>query len=328
MASGRHFKVDWFLTAIVVSAVVASFLPARGIGVPVMDWTTKVLIFILFFLYGVRLKPSETLAGLKHWKLHAVILSFTYVIFPILGILLGLMEPWLISGDVHRGFLFLCLVPSTVQSSINFTSIARGNVAGAIVSASVSNLLGVFVTPLLALWLMTTTGLTLDPSSVVDIACQILLPFMLGQFSRRVTADFVARHPQLKLVDQGSIVLVVYKAFSQGAREGLWQRTGIGDLVAIVVITGVLLMLMLWLTWQTPAWLGFNRRDQITIQFCGTKKSLATGVPMASVMFPAASVGTIVLPLVIFHMVQLMVCGALSTRYAAHDEDWHETTNR
>lgn len=324
MASGARFKVDWFLVAIVTSAVIASLLPVRGAGVPIMDWTTKVLIFVLFFLYGVRLRPDETLAGLKNWRLHTVILGFTFVVFPLLGMVLRLAVPGLLSPAVHRGFLFLCLVPSTVQSSINFTSIARGNIAGAIVSASISNLLGVFITPLLALGLMSTTGMQLDASSILDIAAQILLPFILGQLSRPWTADFVSRHRRLKLVDQASIVLVVYKAFSQGVREGLWHQTGIADLVAIVVVTGLLLTVMLWLTWHVPAWLGFDRRDQITIQFCGTKKSLATGVPMASVMFPAAQVGMIVLPLMVFHMVQLMVCGALAARYAQRDEDWHK----
>lgn len=327
MAS-RKFKIDWFLLAIVAAAVIASFLPVRGVGVPVLDWATKVLIFVLFFLYGVRLRPDETLAGLKNWRLHTTILSFTFVIFPLLGLLFGAVSPGAISPEVYRGFLFLCLVPSTVQSSINFTSIARGNIAGAIVSASISNLLGVFITPLLALLVMSTTGMKLDPSSILDIAAQILLPFVLGQLSRRWTADFVARHRRLKLVDQASIVLVVYKAFSQGVREGLWQQTGVSDLAAIVVTTGVLLGVMLWLTWHAPAWLRFNRRDQITIQFCGTKKSLATGVPMASVMFPAAQVGMIVLPLMVFHMVQLVVCGALASRYAQRDEAWHEVTNR
>ena len=328
MAHGRKIKVDWFLLSIIASAVIASLLPVRGVGVPVLDWTTKVLIFVLFFLYGVRLRPDETLAGLKHWRLHVTILGFTFAIFPLLGLLLGLAEPGLLSSGVYRGFLFLSLVPSTVQSSINFTSIACGNVAGAIVSASISNLLGVFITPALALLVMSTTGMHLDPSSILDIAAQILLPFVLGQLSRRWTADFVTRHRRLKLVDQASIVLVVYKAFSQGVREGLWAQTGVGDLVAIVVVTGLLLAAMLWLTWHVPAWLGFDRRDQITIQFCGTKKSLATGVPMASVMFPAAQVGIIVLPLMVFHMVQLMVCGALASRYAQRDEAWHEATNR
>ena len=191
-----------------------------------------------------------------------------------------------------------------------------------------SNMLGVFITPLLAIALMSTTGLFLDATSILDIAAQILLPFVLGQLSRHWTADFLSRHPKLKLVDQASIVLVVYKAFGQGVRDGLWQRTGWADILIILSATAVILALMLWLTWWVAAKLHFNRRDQIAIQFCGTKKSLATGVPMASVLFPAAQVGIIVLPLMIFHQAQLMTCSALASRYAKRDQAWLDVTNR
>ncbi len=317
-------RPDWFLIGIFLAAVIGLLLPARGVGVPIVDWAARIMIAGLFFVHGVRLKPAETIAGLKHWKLHSVTLSFTYLVFPLVGLGLRPLVGTVLTEDVYRGILFLCLVPSTVQSSINFTAIARGNVAGAIVSASISNLLGVFITPLLAIALMSTTGLFLDASSILDIAAQILAPFVLGQLSRPLTADFVARHPKLKLFDQASILMVVYKAFSQGAREGIWQTTGLLDIGMILVITCVMLAFFLWLTWAVAGWLGFNRRDQIAIQMCGTKKSLATGVPMAAVMFPAAQVGMIVLPLMLFHQVQLMVCGALAQRYAGKSEDWHQ----
>ena len=304
------------MVSIVLAAIIATLLPARGAAVPVVDWASRIMIAVLFFLYGVRLRPDETLAGLRHWRLHGVILSFPFLVFPILGLAMRPLVPELISEVIYRGLLWICLLPSTVQSSINFTSIARGNVAAAIVSASMSNMLGVFITPLLAIALMSTTGLFLDATSILDIAAQILLPFVLGQLSRHWTADFLSRHPKLKLVDQASIVLVVYKAFGQGVRDGLWQRTGWADILIILSATAVILALMLWLTWWVAAKLHFNRRDQIAIQFCGTKKSLATGVPMASVLFPAVQVGIIVLPLMIFHQAQLMTCSALASRYA------------
>lgn len=321
-------RIDPFMAAIVTAAVLATVLPARGAGVPVVDWASKITIAILFFLYGVRLKPSETLTGLRHWRLHTVILAFTFVAFPIIGMIMRVAVPGLINEEVYRGLLYICLLPSTVQSSINFTSIAKGNVPAAIISASMSNLLGVFITPLLAIALMSTTGLHLDPSSILDIAVQILLPFVIGQLSRRWTADFVLAHPKLKLFDQASIVLVVYRAFGQGVRDGLWQRTSVHDIVVICAVIAILLPLMLWLTWKVAAWLGFDRRDQIAIQFCGTKKSLATGVPMASVMFPAAQVGMIVLPLMIFHQAQLMVCSWLAGKYHHKPEEWFEQKTR
>ena len=282
----KRIKIDYFLLAIIAAAVVATFLPASGVGATALSWATKVAIFCLFFLYGARLHPKEALAGLKHWRLHLTILAFTFVAFPLLGLAIAQLPPAIISSALIPGLLYVTLCPSTVQSSINFTSIAHGNVAGAIVSASASNLLGVFLTPLLAIALMNTSGQAqVGFGAIGDLMLQILLPFVLGQLSRRWSADFVAKHKKLKLFDQASIVLVVYAAFSEGVREGIWTMVSVPDIVALVVVCLVMLVVMLWLTWVVARRLRFNRADAIAIQFCGTKKSLATGLPMATVLF-------------------------------------------
>lgn len=321
MAATARVKLDGFMMAIIAAAVVASFLPATGVGAVVLSWATKVAIFCLFFLYGARLHPQEALRGLKHWRLHLTILAFTFVVFPLIGLLLGHLPAWALAPALVPGLVYVTLCPSTVQSSINFTSIARGNVAGAIVSASASNLLGVFLTPLLAIALMNTTGnANVGWGSIIDLMGQILLPFVLGQLSRRWTADFVARHKKLKLFDQVSIVLVVYAAFSQGVREGIWTMVGWVDIALLVAVCLVLLALMLWLTWFTARRLGFNRADAIAIQMCGTKKSLATGLPMATVLFAGQPIGLIMLPLMVFHQAQLMACSWLAARYARDAE--------
>ena len=321
MAATARVKLDPFLMAIIAAAVVASFLPATGVGAQVLSWATKVAIFCLFFLYGARLHPEEAVRGLKHWRLHLTILAFTFVVFPLIGLAIGQLPGWALAPALIPGMVYVTLCPSTVQSSINFTSIARGNVAGAIVSASASNLLGVFLTPLLAIALMNTTGnANVGLGSILDLVVQILLPFILGQLSRRWTADFVARHKKLKLFDQASIVMVVYAAFSQGVREGIWSMVGWVDIVALVVVCLVLLAFMLWLTWFTARRLGFNRADVIAIQMCGTKKSLATGLPMATVLFAGQPIGLIMLPLMVFHQAQLMACSWLAARYARDPE--------
>ena len=208
-------------------------------------------------------------------------------------------------------------MPSTVQSSIAFTSIAKGNVAGAVVSASASNILGVFLTPLLCWLLMSNTGrVAFTTSTIVEIVLQIFVPFVLGQLSRRWTAGFIAAHPRLKLVDRGSIVLVVYAAFSAGMRENMWSQTTWQSLLVLLAVSLVILAVMLGLTWWTARRLGFNRADAIAIQFCGTKKSLASGLPMAGVLFVGQPLGLLMLPLVLFHQAQLMACSALAGRYA------------
>ncbi len=310
-------RIDRFLLAIVGAALIATLLPAQGAAVTVVDWATKVAVAVLFFVYGVRLKPEQALAGLTHWRLHLTILSLTYLLFPLVGWALQVLSPWALSPALYAGVLYLTLLPSTVQSSINFTSIAKGNVAGAIVSASASNMLGVFLTPLLCWALMTTSGgIAIDPSSILDIIGQLLVPFVLGQLSRRWTADWVAARPRLKLFDQGVVVLVVYSAFSAGMREHMWQQVGVTDLAVLLGVCLVVLAVMLWFSRWLAQRLGFDRADVIAIQFCGTKKSLATGLPMANVLFAGSPIGLLVLPLMLFHQAQLMACGSLAARYA------------
>ncbi|GAC50460.1 hypothetical protein GOACH_24_00810 [Gordonia aichiensis NBRC 108223] len=314
--------IDGFVLAILTAVVVAAFFPARGTFADVLDWTVTIAIGFLFFLYGARLHPREALDGLAHWRLHLTILAFTFLVFPLVGLALRpIVEP-LIGHDLYTGLLYLTLVPSTVQSSIAFTSIARGNVPGAIVSASASNLIGVVLTPLLVVALMSgTNGVHITASSVLEILLQILVPFIVGQLCRPLVTPFLKRHAEpTKFVDRASIVLVVYAAFSEGVRNGIWSIVSAWQVVAVAVIATILVIVMLALTWWSARRLGFNRADAIAIQFCGTKKSLATGLPMATVLFGGSVVGLIVLPLMIFHQIQLILCSWLATRYSRHDE--------
>ncbi|WP_343287347.1 bile acid:sodium symporter family protein [Gordonia sp. SID5947] len=314
--------VDGFVLAILGAVLVAAFLPARGAAADVLDWVVVAAIALLFFLYGTRLHPREALEGLKHWRLHVTILAFTFVVFPLVGLALRPLVTPMVGADLANGLLFLCLVPSTVQSSIAFTSIARGNVPGAIVSASTSNILGVFLTPLLVVALMSThNDMQIDASSVVKIVGQILVPFILGQIARPWVGGFFSRHAHAtKFADRGSIVLVVYVAFSEGVREGIWSMVDAAQIVAVAVISLILVVVMLVVTRWVPQRLGFDRADVIAIQFCGTKKSLATGLPMATVLFAGSTVGLIVLPLMIFHQIQLILCSWLATRYGREPE--------
>ncbi|MDP0399636.1 bile acid:sodium symporter family protein [Tsukamurella strandjordii] len=313
----NKLSIDGFILAIFAAVAVAAVFPAQGKAVPVVDGAVTVAIAVLFFLYGARIHPQEALAGLKHWRLHAVILGFTFVVFPIIGVLLQFLPPALLTPGLYAGVLFLTLLPSTVQSSIAFTSIAGGNVPGAIVSASLSNLLGIFITPLLVLGLMATTGeVQFRSSAVLDLCLQLLLPFILGQLSRRWVADFVKEHAAaLKYVDRGSIVLVVYAAFSAGMREHIWSQVSWVGVLQLIVLSVLLVLFMLWLTRFSAEKLGFDRGDMIAIQFCGTKKSMATGLPMAAVLFAGQPVGLLVLPLMIFHQIQLMMCAWLAAKY-------------
>ncbi|WP_408934883.1 bile acid:sodium symporter family protein [Corynebacterium marquesiae] len=313
----RLKKPDPLIVLIILAVIIAIIAPARGNFADIFGQLTNVAIALLFFLYGARLSTQEALNGLKHWRLHLTILAFTFMVYPLIGIALRPLTA-VISHDMYLGILFLTLVPSTVQSSVAFTSIAKGNVAGAIVSASASNLVGVVVTPLLVMLLMGTGGgVHIDTSVFGEIALLLLAPFVLGQFTRRWVGK-VAQSKATKVVDRGSIAMVVYSAFSKGVVDGVWTSISLWDLAFLVVFAAAFVAFILWLTRKASQKMGFNRADTIAIEFCGSKKSLATGLPMASVIFASggASLGLLILPLMIYHQVQLMMCSWLAARYA------------
>ncbi|QGU05859.1 bile acid:sodium symporter family protein [Corynebacterium comes] len=308
-------RTDPLILLIILAVVVAIIAPVRG---SVAEWfatATNIAIALLFFLYGARLSTSEALKGLMHWRLHLLILAFTFLVFPLIGLALKPLT-MVISEDLYMGILFMTLVPSTVQSSVAFTSIARGNYAGAIVAASTSNLAGVFLTPLLVMLLMSAGDrINVDAQVFIDIAVLLLLPFILGQLLRKWVKSYAASKAT-KIVDRGSITMVVYSAFSAGMVAGVWSQVSVGEIIFLIGFSIVLVAIMLSLTRFTARRLGFNEKDIKAIQFCGTKKSLATGLPMASVIFGGAGLGLLILPLMIFHQVQLMMCSWLASRYA------------
>lgn len=313
------YRPDLLIVLIVLGVILALIFPADGTFADVMDWVVKIVIGVLFFLYGARLSTREALNGLMHWRLHLLILAFTFLLFPLIGLALMPLQH-AIGEDLYQGILFLCLVPSTVQSSVNFTSIAKGNVPGAIISASASNLIGVFVTPVLVLLLMSSAGggLTIDTSVFLDIALQLLAPFIVGQIARAVipAVQNFAKAKPTSYVDKISIGLVVYVAFSEGIVMGVWSSVSWVAIVGICVGSVVLVWIMLTVTSWVARKLGFNYADQVAIQFCGTKKSLASGLPMATVMFSGGA-GLIIVPLMIFHQVQLMMCSVRAAKYEA-----------
>lgn len=311
----RLKRTDPLILLIIAAVVVAIIAPARGEFAEWFATATNFAIALLFFLYGARLSTREALNGLMHWRLHLTILAFTFLAFPLIGIALRPLTA-VISEELYLGILFMTLVPSTVQSSVAFTSIAKGNISGAIVAASVSNLAGVFLTPLLVMALMSAgDGIHVDSQVFLDIALLLLLPFVLGQVARRWVKKLAA-NKATKIVDRGSITMVVYSAFSAGMVAGVWSEVSAGEIVFLIVFSIALVAFLLWLTRFVALRLGFNQKDMKAIQFCGTKKSLATGLPMASVIFGGASLGLLILPLMIFHQVQLMVCSWLASRYA------------
>ncbi|MEV0440281.1 bile acid:sodium symporter family protein [Streptomyces spectabilis] len=330
--------VDPFIAALLATVGLAALLPARDTAADVASGASTTAVALLFFLYGARLSTREALDGLRHWRLHLTVLLCTFLVFPLLGLAAKGLVPHVLTPALYSGFLFLTLVPSTIQSSIAFTSLARGNVPAAICAGTFSSLAGVVLTPLLVAWLLADTGGGFSADAFLKIVLQLLVPFLAGQLLRRCGewrarakrvrqggggrrgGGFVARHKKvLSLVDRCSILLVVYTAFSQGMVRGIWSQVTPARLAALLGVEAVLLALMLSLTWYGAKRLGFGRADRVAIQFAGSKKSLAAGLPMASVLFgPQASLA--VLPLMLFHQMQLMVCAVIAKR-RSHDPE-------
>jgi sodium/bile acid cotransporter 7 len=314
-----RFLPDDFTLALLATIAVASLWPAQGRTAQVFEWLTTAAIALLFFLHGAKLSRAAVVQGLAHWRLHLLVLTCTFALFPLFGLLLKPLFSVMLTPDLAVGMLFLCTLPATVQSAIAFTAMARGNVSAAVCSASASSLIGVFVTPLLVGWLVVSGGMSgsSEWGAVLHIMQQLMLPFAVGQLLQPWMGDFVKRHAaKLKFVDQGSILLVVYTAFSIAVIEGLWNQVPLSVLLWLVVACGLLLALSL----STTTWISrvfrFAKEDEITIVFCGSKKSLASGVPLAKVLFAAHTVGVMLLPVMLFHQIQLMVCAVLAQRYA------------
>ncbi len=316
------FRPDNFTLMLLTIVLLASFLPATGDVAAVLEKVTTGAIALLFFLHGAKLSRKAIVDGMMHWRLHLLIVASTFVMFPLLGWALKPVLSPLVSPSVYIGVMFLCVLPSTVQSSIAFVSMARGNIPAAICSASASTLLGVFITPLLVSIFVTEHGASGSfVDAVVKILLQLMLPFVLGHLLQRWVGPFIKANGKLtKVVDQGSILLVVYTAFSAAVVQGIWKQVSANTLIGLLVICAIILAISLFLTTFLSRRLGFNKEDEITAVFCGSKKSLVSGVPMAKVLFASSTVGMMVLPLMLFHQMQLMVCAVLAAKYAQRKE--------
>lgn len=319
---------DSFVLTLVALVALASVLPVQGSAARWASWLTNAAIALLFFLHGAKLSLAAVLKGLAHWRLHGFVLAVTFVAFPLLGwaaqpLLIPLLGP-----ELARGVLYFCVLPSTVQSAIALTSMARGNVSAAVCAAAVSSLLGVFLTPALVLLLLGSAVEGIDfAQALMRVTVQLLLPFVAGQIARRWMLAWVERHRGLlRHVDQSSIYLVIYTAFSKAVVDGLWQQLPLASLVLLLASCGVILALALsGCHWATGR-LGFALPDRITALFGGSQKSLATGVPIAQVLFADGTMGTLLLPLMLYHQAQLMTCAALARRFQARAGDSGETT--
>lgn len=310
-------KANSYILLLIATVVVAALLPVSGAAAKVLSQVSYGAVALLFFLYGAKLKSETIIAGITNLRLQSLVVSSTFVLFPLLGMAIVLVAGPFIPSELSAGFLFLSLLPSTVQSSIALTAMARGNVPAAICAASLSNVLGVVVTPVLAALLLSTNGLRIDGSTILWICLQLLAPFLAGQLLRPLIGARVERAKRLTtIVDRGSILLIVYSAFSAGMVAGIWSRLSLGHLGIVVAMDVTLLVTVVGVMVLVSRRLKLDHSDSMVLLFCGSQKSLASGVPMANILFVGSATATTILPLMLFHQFQLILAAAIAQRMA------------
>lgn len=314
------FKPDWFLIGMVLATVLAWLFPAPGASGGWMhpELVTKLGVALIFFLHGLTLSFAALRAGALNWRLHLLVQSCTFVLFPLIGLALNATVGRWIAFELALGLFFLCALPSTVSSSVAMTATAHGNIAGAVFNATLSSLIGIVVTPLWVAWVMKTTGEARPVLPVVvDLLQWLVLPLTVGQLLRPWLGAWAQRHkPKIGLVDRMTILLLVYTSFCDSFQQGVWSGNGGGQLLGVATICAALFGLVMLLTSLASKAFGFNREDRVVAIFCGSKKTLASGVPMAKLIFGThPGIGLILLPIMIYHPLQLVVCGLLAQRW-------------
>ncbi|WP_286222719.1 bile acid:sodium symporter family protein [Marinobacter apostichopi] len=318
------FKIDTFTLLLLGAIVLASALPATGDIGEALATAGTIAVALLFFFHGAALSREQIVAGATHWRLHILITAMTFVFFPLVVLpingLSDLAPSWM-PKDLGLGFLYLGVLPSAVSSSIAYTALARGNVPAAICSAAASNVFGMMLTPFLLLLLVSTSGAS-DFSiaeALKDIMLQLFLPFAVGHALRPLLGGFLGRNEGLMArYDKCVIWLIVYSAFSHSVESGLWQNLPAKAIILTIVLCIALLILFMVIARLLVRHFGFSLQDEAAVVFCGSKKSLASGLPMAKVLFSGhPGFGMIVLPIMCYNQIQVILGAILAQRYRA-----------
>ena len=315
-------KKEWFLLGLVCAILLATVSQSVGKtdGLLHLDKLTSIGIMLVFFLHGLGLSPEAIKAGVSNWRLHIFVQSATFLLYPLLWVILGDAFLALMPAALAFGFCYLFVLPSTISSSVTMTSVGKGNVPGAIFNASLSSILGVFITPLFIQLFMGFEGVQLDlMGSVISISKLLLLPMIAGQILRPTLLSFTQKHKSVvNKVDKYVIILIVYNAFCDSIANHIWSDFSLNLLLVCIAVCCVVLLLMVHSIQWGAQKAGFSRENEVAAVFCGTKKTLAAGIPMAKVIFGAdPNLGMILLPIMLYHPIQIFYCAILANRYAA-----------
>jgi sodium/bile acid cotransporter 7 len=318
----RVFKLDPFMIGMVIAVALAAAAPAIGSddGPLRLGLVTDIGVALVFFLHGAKLSTHAVRAGLANWRLQLLVHASTFILFPLLGAAIFFGLDGVLTPELALGIFFLCAVCSTISTSVAMTAMAGGNVAAAVMAATASGLIGMALTPILMGLVSATSGVHLPIGPAIrGVIIQLLIPFALGHALAFAVRPILERFkPVVTWIDRGVILLIVYAAFSNLFAEGLWRQQPPLALAVLVLVLVALLGIALTFTTFAARAAGFSREDEIAIVFCGSKKSLANGAPIARILFDGSpALGVIMLPLILYHQLQLVVCAAIARRYAA-----------
>lgn len=320
MKDAHWIRRHGFILGLLLAVGLAFLVPGPGAhdGILHPDFVNNFGIALILFLQGLSLAFEKIKSGAGNWRLHVIIQSFTFVIFPLvgLGFYFGMPRLWPAEpAAIREGFLYLCVLPSTISTSVVLTSVAHGNTAGALFNAALSNIIGVVLTPLLVHVLMQSTGQSgaLGPL-MVKITLLTLLPFFVGMALRPYVKKWVDHHkPWIARISNAIIIFIVYSAFCDSVAERIWQTHGAGTTAILLLFVLLLFTGMSCLIYYTCRLLGLNREDLITAYFCSVKKTLAMGVPLAMLIFGTRNdIPLILLPLMFYHPLQIFINGVLA----------------
>ena len=317
----KRFLPDTFIMAMMAMVVLAIIWPAPASENSPVDLTLIISIGIslVFFLHGANLEREKLVHSVKNWRVHGLIQCMTFVMFPAIGLIIFFATDELLPDILRLGFFFLAALPSTISSSVALTGIAKGNVPAAVFNATLSGLIGMIITPaLMGIVSASTMGGISLIDAVTDIALTLLAPFLLGQLMRPFIVPILTRYKWLLTrFDRGVILMIVYASFASSVIGGVWTQFSITQFFVTAIIVLLLLAIAIGVSIFAARKLNLSTEDEVAAVFCGSTKSLANGAPIAQILFAGSpSLGLILLPLMLYHQAQLIVCAILAERYA------------
>ena len=308
-------RIDPMVRLILAATLLATVLPVTGEAHRQAQHVSNAAVFLVFLLYGMKLSRTEVWRGLANWRLLLPLLLWVFGAMSLAGWITSQIALAFVPAALALGFLYLGVLPSTVQSATVYTSLAGGNVASSVVAAAVVNIVGVLVSAPLFSLIAGSEGAPFRGDTLVKVLTMLLLPFVLGQILQIWTRDWVGRHRRLiGTMDRTAIGIAVYVAFSGAVEQDIWHRIDLPAWSVLAIGCAALLAFGYGGAWLLGGALKLERGDRATMLFAGGQKSIAMGAPLATVLFPAAQAGIVLLPLLLYHLAQMVIAAPMAAR--------------